>query len=55
MKSSLLVGLGLAPLIASTVVAADLPTKAKVPPPALYNWTGCSGSEHFGSLFEQQD
>jgi opacity protein-like surface antigen len=55
MKSSLLVGLGLAPLIASNAVAADLPTKAKVPPPALYNWTGCYGGGHFDSRFEQQD
>jgi outer membrane immunogenic protein len=36
-------------------VAADLPTKARVPPPALYNWTGCYGGGHFGSLFEHQD
>src|SRR5215475_2677418 len=55
MKSSLLVGLSVAPLLTSPIVAADLPTKAKVPPPALYNWTGCYGGGHFGSLFEQQD
>ena len=56
MKSSLLVGLSLAPLLASPIVAADLPTKAKVPPPpALYNWTGCYGGGHFGALFEERD
>jgi outer membrane immunogenic protein len=56
MKSSRLVGLGLASLFASPIMAADLPTKAKAPPPpALYNWTGCYGGGHFGALFEQGD
>jgi len=53
MKSSLLVSLGLVPLLASPIMAADLPGKAKAPPPPLYNWTGCYGG-HFGSLFEQR-
>jgi outer membrane immunogenic protein len=54
MKSSLLVSLGLVPLFASPIMAADLPVKAKAPP-ALYNWTGCYGGAHFGSLFAQKD
>lgn len=56
MKSCVLVGLCLVPLFASPVIAADLPVKTKAPPPpALYNWTGCYGGGHFGSLFEQSD
>jgi outer membrane immunogenic protein len=56
MKSSLLVGLGLVPLLASPIMAADLPVKTKAPPPpALYNWTGCYIGGQFGSLFEQED
>ena len=56
MKSSLLVSVGLVPLLASPVVAADLPVTTKAPPPpALYNWTGCYGGVHFGSVFTQSD
>jgi len=56
MKRLLLVGLGLVPLFASPIMAADLPVKSKAPPPLpLYNWTGCYGGGHFGSLFEQKD
>ncbi len=54
MKRSLLLGLGLIPLFASSAAAADLPVKAKAAP-ALYNWTGCYGGAHFGSLFAQKD
>jgi outer membrane immunogenic protein len=54
MKSSFLVSLGLVSLSAGPVIAADLPVKA-APPPALYNWSGCYGGGHFGSLFEQSD
>jgi outer membrane immunogenic protein len=52
MKSLFVVNLGLISLFAGPVIAADLPVKA-APPPALYNWTGCYGGGHFGSLFEQ--
>jgi outer membrane immunogenic protein len=54
MRNSLVVGLGVIPLLASPVMAADLPVKSKAPPPA-YNWTGCYGGGHFGSLFEEKD
>jgi outer membrane immunogenic protein len=56
MKSSLLISLGLVPLFASPIMAADLPVKSKAPPPpAPYNWTGCYVGAHFGSLFLQKD
>jgi outer membrane immunogenic protein len=56
MKRLLLVSLGLVPLFASPIMAADLPVKSKAPPPPLvYNWSGCYGGGHFGSLFEQKD
>jgi outer membrane immunogenic protein len=54
MKSSLLLSLGLVPLFASPILAADLPIKAMAPL-ALYNWTGCYAGAHFGSLFAQKD
>src|SRR5262249_39317079 len=57
LKTSLLAGFvtgcGLVPLLAGSGMAADLAVKAK--PVLIYNWTGCYGGIHFGSLFEQQD
>jgi outer membrane immunogenic protein len=54
MKSSLLLSYGLVPLFASSVMAADLPVKAKAPL-APYNWTGCYGGAAFGSVFGKND
>jgi opacity protein-like surface antigen len=54
MKSSLLLSLGLLPLFASPIFAADLPVNAKAPL-ALYNWTGCYDGAQFGSMFAQKD
>jgi outer membrane immunogenic protein len=60
MKMSVLTGLagvGLVALFAGPTMAADIPpVKApavKVQP--AYNWTGCYGGMHFGSVFTQQD
>jgi outer membrane immunogenic protein len=56
MKRSVLAGIGLVPLFAGAVMAADLPLKApaaKVSP--VYNWTGCYAGLHFGSLWSQND
>jgi outer membrane immunogenic protein len=56
MTRSILAGLGLIPLFADAVMAADLPVKApaaKVSP--AYNWTGCYAGLHFGSLWSQND
>jgi outer membrane immunogenic protein len=56
MKRSVLVGLGLIPFFASSVMAADLAVKAPVAKLSpIYNWTGCYAGAHFGSLFVQQD
>jgi outer membrane immunogenic protein len=56
MKRSLLAGLGLVSLFTGPVVAADLPVKAPAAKPSpVYNWTGCYGGAHFGSLFVQQN
>jgi outer membrane immunogenic protein len=51
--TGLVTGCGLVPLLAGVGAAADLTVKAR--PAAIYNWTGCYGGIHFGSLFEQQD
>jgi outer membrane immunogenic protein len=40
-------------LLAGSGMAADLAVKAK--PVLIYNWSGCYGGVHFGSLFEQKD
>jgi len=56
MTRSILAGIGLIPLFAGAVMAADLPVKApaaKVSP--AYSWTGCYAGLHFGSLWTQSD
>jgi outer membrane immunogenic protein len=55
MKTSLLTGLGLITLFAGPVTAADLPAVVKAPVVKVYNWTGCYGGFHFGTVFTQQD
>ena len=41
MKSYLIVISATAAMMASPVIAADMPTKASPVPPPAFNWTGC--------------
>jgi outer membrane immunogenic protein len=48
----LLVGAALVALLASPAMAADLPVKAKAPPPApVYTWTGCYVGFNVGGAY----
>jgi outer membrane immunogenic protein len=54
-KMKAAVSLGFAALAAGSAMAADLPVKAKLPPPPAFSWTGCYIGGHFGSLFSEDN